>query len=294
MTLIITEPSTTADLLNLVKIKHIQNHFSKVQALQTVLTLQKNQIRCSSSDVHASKDKNGSKFGASSKSFEGDVHSQGFTAQAIAKDNHGNHFDASKSSSEKDGKIKASLSDAHASKDKNGSKFDANKKSFEADGYVQNSLSKVNAGDSHGNYFDASKSSNEKNAHGQSSSSGVSASKGKSGSKFDANNSSSEFGGFSQVSKVELAPKKRIKGKGGSKSNAVKNSYELVGHSQNTKSNVNAKDNHEIILIQVNAPMNKVYMVKALQAVQALIKVKNISALLKKVLGAKSFKLRSQ
>ncbi|KAF0369949.1 hypothetical protein F8M41_013284 [Gigaspora margarita] len=119
----------------------------------------------SSSDVHASKDKNGSKFDAEKGSNELDT--QNSSSDVHTVDNHGNHFDSSKTFTGSDTKLQGSSNSASASKGKDGSKFTANKNSFESDNHYKLNSSQVQAGDSHGNNFDAIKSISESSGHTQ-------------------------------------------------------------------------------------------------------------------------------
>ncbi|CAG8831868.1 41444_t:CDS:2, partial [Gigaspora margarita] len=175
-------------------------------------------VKGSSSEVHASKDKNGSKVDANNygNHFDASKNSGGFNAQiqssassvsaskVQAGDNHGNHFDASKSSSVNGIQSQGHTSNVDASKGKGGSKYDANESSYELNAHRQNSLSSVSAKDSHGNQFDAT---NEIGRHNQASSSSVSASKDKSGNKFDASKSSSKIGSLSKSSQSGVSAK---------------------------------------------------------------------------------------
>ncbi|CAG8761096.1 17390_t:CDS:2 [Gigaspora rosea] len=132
-------------------------------------------------------------------------------------------------------KPKASSSEVHTG-DSNGNHFDATKSSSESGSHIKDDKSNVSASkgsESHVNAkqgessFDASKSSFEKGEYGQSSSIGVSASKGKDGSKFDASKTSNEFNGFSQGSESNVSAKK-----GGSSFDAIKKFFELGEHSK--------------------------------------------------------------
>ncbi|CAG8645577.1 20272_t:CDS:2, partial [Gigaspora rosea] len=131
------EPSTTAELTKRSKFSKSESHsesFQHSSSSSSVLALQKVQMEAnsiqlkplfseskssnkndgfakgSSSEVHASKDKNGSKFDSSSNSFEENAQSQDSASNVHAADKHGNHFDSSKSSSEASGHFQGSSS----------------------------------------------------------------------------------------------------------------------------------------------------------------------------------------
>ncbi|CAG8641400.1 6700_t:CDS:2 [Gigaspora rosea] len=217
----------------------------------------------SSSEVHASKDKNGSKVDANkgSTSLETITHTQNSKSNVHAADNHGNHFDSSKNSngshnqtqfsqnmvSASKGKDGSNFSadsygnGAHlqtiskfvdASKGKGGSKYSENDGYIEVGGHVQNSSSQVHAGDNHGNQFDASKNNLDYQTYTNTDLS----SKEKSGNKFNANRNTYEGGQLTKTSQSDVSAKDSH----GNHFDASKNLNKQNANVQKSSSNVNA------------------------------------------------------